>query len=74
MIVYFTQDLTLLGPVLVEPFKVKTPSWRLIRARLVLLERLMEDPGYNSSGLTVRTVMEVGCTSKMFPFLYFGWF
>ena len=45
---------------LLEPFKVKTPSWRLIRARLVLLERLMEDPGYNSSGLTVKNTMEVG--------------
>ena len=58
---------------LIEPFKVKTPSWRLIKARLVLLEGLMQDPGYNSSGLTVRNTMEVGCTENnslenFFPF------
>lgn len=53
------QNLSLVGPMLVEPFKVKNPSWRLIKARLELLERLLQEPGGNTCGLTVKTMMTV---------------
>ena len=52
----------MVGPLLVEPIKLRSAPWKVIKSRLELLECLNLDPGLETGGLTVKKVMEVHTT------------
>ena len=55
----FTQGLGVVGPLLVEPIKLRSAPWKVAKSRIELLESLNQDPGLEAGGLTVKKVMEV---------------
>ena len=53
------QGLGVVGPLLVEPIKMRSAPWKVAKSRIELLESLNQDPGLEAGGLTVKKVMEV---------------
>lgn len=53
------QGLGVIGPLLVEPIKLRSAPWKVAKSRIELLESLNQDPGLEAGGLTVKKVMEV---------------
>ena len=49
----------MVGPLLVEPIKMRSAPWKVAKSRIELLESLNQDPGLEAGGLTVKKVMEV---------------
>ena len=49
----------MVGPLLVEPIKLRSAPWKVAKSRIELLENLNQDPGLEAGGLTVKKVMEV---------------
>ena len=49
----------MIGPLLVEPIKMRGAPWKIAKSRIDLLESLNQDPGLEAGGLTVKKVMEV---------------
>lgn len=53
------QGLAVIGPLLVQPIKLRSAPWKVMKSRIELLDALNHDPGLEVGGLTSKKVMEV---------------
>ena len=60
----------MVGPLLVEPIKLRSAPWKVAKSRIELLESLNQDPGLQAGGLTVKKVMEV-CMKYLLGYVHF---